>query len=323
MPGSQAMNAHNMSPLTVFEPWPAHIREVWGRQPTVVRHTLHRSPLLSMAALADLIDSYPRSHYSLINMGARGERRFWKEGDIAGMKGADVIDWIASGRMWLNLRRVDEVDGRYGDLLRAAYDEIAANAPGEAMTNISMGLLISSPGAQVYYHCDLPGQALWQVHGRKRILIYPNTAPFLEPWMLEDIAVLGVEVDMPYHEWFDAYAQGFDLEPGDMAHWPLNAPHRVENYDVLNVSITSEHWSRTIARKHHVNMGNGLLRHRYGRTAKSRSIEGVSYLAKAALQKLSHRSAWLAKQRAGKRPIEFRLDPAVRGGVLPLDPAAS
>jgi len=322
MPGSQAMNAHNMFPLTVFEPWPAHIREVWGRQPTVVRHTLHRSPLLSMAALADLIDSYPRSHYSLINMGARGERRFWKEGDIAGMKGADVIDWIASGRMWLNLRRVDEVDGRYGDLLRAAYDEIAANAPGEAMTNISMGLLISSPGAQVYYHCDLPGQALWQVHGRKRILIYPNTAPFLEPWMLEDIAVLGVEVDMPYHEWFDAYAQGFDLEPGDMAHWPLNAPHRVENYDVLNVSITSEHWSRSIARAHHINMGNGLLRHRYGWTAKSRKISGPSYVAKAALQKYAHKG-WLAKQRAGKRPIEFKLDPAVRGGVTLVEPAAS
>lgn len=323
MPGSQAMNAHNLNPLTVFEPWPPHAAEVWGREPTVVRHNLHRSPLLSMAALAALIDAYPRSHYSLINMSARGERRFWKEGDIAGMKGADVIEWIAAGRMWLNLRRVDEVDGRYGDLLRAAYDEIARNAPGEAMDNVSMGILISSPGAQVYYHCDLPGQALWQVHGRKKILIYPAASPFLEPSMLEDIAVLGVEVDMPYHDWFDAQARSFDLEAGDMAHWPLNAPHRVENYDVLNVSITSEHWSRTIARKHHVNMGNGLLRHRYGWTARSRKISGPSYFAKAALQKLSRKSKWLARQRAGKRPIEFRLDPATRGGVLAIEPAVS
>lgn len=323
MPGSQAMNAHMMAPHTVFEPWPTHIKEVWGTQPTMVRHNLHRSPLLSMSALAALIDAYPRSHYSLINMGARGERRFWKEGDIGGLKGADVIEWIASGRMWLNMRRVDEVDTRYGDLLRAAYDEIAANVPGEPMDNVSMGILISSPGAQVYYHSDLPGQALWQVHGRKRILIYPNTPPFLSPQSLEDIAVLGVEVDMPYHAWFDSFAQSFDLEGGDMAHWPLNAPHRVENYDVLNVSITSEHWSRTIARKHHVNMGNGLLRHRHGWTARSRKISGPSYYAKAALQKLSHKSAWLTRQRAGKRPIEFRLDPAVRGGVLPTDAAAS
>lgn len=319
------MNAHSLSPLTAFEPWPAHLKEVWGREAVVTRHTLHRSPLMSMAALAELIDAYPRSHYSLIQMGAQGEqeRRFWREGDIAGMRGADVIEWIAAGRMWLNMRRVDEVDARYGGLLRAAYDEIAANAAGEAMDNVSMGILISSPGAQVYYHCDLPGQALWQVHGKKKILIYPNTEPFLKAQSLEDIAVLGVEVDLPYEPWFDDFARSFDLEAGDMAHWPLNAPHRVENYDMLNVSITSEHWSRSIARKHHINMGNGLLRHRYGWTATSRKISGPSYFAKAALQKLSHKSKWLAKQRAGKRPIEFTLDPAVRGGVKPTGAAAS
>lgn len=325
MPGPQAMNAHSLEPLTVFEPWPAHLKEVWGREPVVARHNLHRSPLLSMEALAALIDAYPRSHYSLIQMGAQGEeaRRFWREGDIAGMRGADVIDWIAAGRMWLNLRRVDEVDGRYGALLRAAYDEIVRNAPGEAMDNVSMGILISSPGAQVYYHCDLPGQALWQVAGKKKILIYPNTPPFLRPQSLEDIAVFGVEVDLPYEPWFDGFARSFDLEPGDMAHWPLNAPHRVLNHDVLNVSITSEHWSRSIARRHHVNMANGLLRHRYGWTPKSRTISGARYYAKAALQKLNHKSAWLAKQRAGKRPIEFKLDPATRGGVLAVDTAAS
>jgi len=319
------MNALSLSPLTVFEPWPAHLKEVWGTQPVVTRHTLHRSPLMTMDALAALIDAYPRSHYSLIQMGAQGEaqRRLWREGDIAGMKGADVIEWIAAGRMWLNMRRVDEVDGRYGELLRAAYDEMARNVPSEAMTNVSMGILISSPGAQVYYHCDLPGQALWQVHGKKKILIYPNTEPFLLPRSLEEIAVFGVEVDLPYEAWFDNFALSFDLEAGDMAHWPLNAPHRVENYDVLNVSITSEHWSRTIARKHHVNMANGLLRHRHGWTPRSRKIGGPGYFAKAALQKLAHRSAWLAKQRAGKRPIEFTLDPGSRGGVLPVDTATS
>ena len=60
MPGPQAMNAHSLSPLTVFEPWPAHVKTVWGRQPTVVRHNLHRSPLMSMSALGELIDAYPR-----------------------------------------------------------------------------------------------------------------------------------------------------------------------------------------------------------------------------------------------------------------------
>lgn len=307
----------------VFETWPAHLAEVWGHAPVKLRHRLHLSPLLSMAALADLIDAYPRRHYSLIHMGARHERRFWREGDLGGLKGADVIDWIAGGRMWLNLRRVEEIDGRYGDLLRAAYDAIAAGAPGEAMFNTSMGILISSPEAQVYYHADLPGQALWQIHGAKRIHIYPDRAPFLTPQTLEDIALFGVEVDMPYEDWFDAYATTIDLEPGDMAHWPLNAPHRVENLGVLNVSLTSEHWSRKIARGHRVNVANGLLRHRFGLAPRGRTISGPSYWAKAALQAALRRSSWVERQRAARRPVDFRLDPARRGRVLDLAPAGA
>ena len=317
------MNTQTTIDDHIFAGWPAHQAAVWGREPVKTRHTLHESPLLSFAALADLIDAYPRQHYSLIHMGARGERRFWREGDLGGMKGKDVIEWIANGRMWLNLRRVDEVDSRYADLLHLAYDAIAANAPGPKMFNTSMGILISSPNAQVYYHCDLPGQALWQIHGRKRIFIYPNREPFLMPTSLEDIALFGVEVDLPYQDWFEQFAQTFELEPGDMAHWPLNAPHRVENFDMLNVSITSEHWSDEITRRHRVNVANGLLRHRLGWTPRSRAIAGPTYWAKAAMQSALRRSSWVAKQRAGRRAVDFKLDPAQRGGVLDITPATS
>jgi len=305
----------------VFEDWPAHLAEVWGRVPTRTRHRLHTQPLMSMAALADLIDAYPRRHYSLIHMGARQERRFWREGDLGGLRGADVIACIAEGRMWLNLRRVDEIDGRYGDMLHGAYDAIAAQVPGEPMFNTSMGILISSPHAQVYYHCDLPGQALWQVHGRKRLFIYPNRAPFLTPESLEDIALFGVEVDMPFEAWFDDYATVVELEPGDMAHWPLNAPHRVENLGMLNVSITSEHWSASIARGHRVNVANALLRHRFGLTPRSRATAGPAYWTKAALQAALRRSSWVTRQRAARRPVEFRLDPAKPGRIADLQPA--
>lgn len=315
------MSSVNATEDAVFAAWPAHQAAVWGKEPVRTGHRLHQSPLLSLGALAELIDAYPRQHYSLIHMGARGERRFWREGDLGRMKGADVIEWIAEGRMWLNLRRVDEVDARYGELLRAAYDAIAARAPGPAMFNTSMGILISSPGAQVYYHCDLPGQALWQIHGQKRIRIYPPRAPFLTPDMLEDVALFGVEVDIPFEDWFDDFAVTLDLGPGEMAHWPLNAPHRVENGDMLNVSITSEHWSDEITRRHRVNVANGLLRHRFGWTPRSRAISGPSYWAKAAMQAALRRSSWVAKQRAGRRPVDFRLDPAHRGGVVDLTPA--
>ncbi len=93
----------------------------------------------------------------------------------------------------------------------------------------NLGILVSSPGAQVYYHADIPGQALWQIAGRKRVYIYPNTSPFLEPESIENIVMGTQEEEIPYQTWFDAHAEIHDLKPGDMLHWPLNGPHRVVN----------------------------------------------------------------------------------------------
>lgn len=302
----------------IFPRWTDTHSAVWGHQPLKLDHSLHLSPLFSMAALSELIDRYPREHYSLIHMGGRGGRRFWREGDIAGMKGSEVIDWIKNGRMWLNLRNVKNVDRNYADLLNAAYEEIALRAPGAPMFDTKMGILISSPLAQVYYHADLPGQALWQIHGKKRLYLYPRSHPFLRPEDLENIALFGVEVDMPYQAWYDDFAQVFELEAGNMAHWPLNAPHRVENLDCLNVSVTTEHWTRDIQRRHKVNVANGLMRHALGITPKSRAIAGPGYWSKAVMQAVLRRSNWVKSQRAKRREIAFKLDPMTPGGIVEL-----
>ncbi len=77
-----------------------------------------------------------------------------------------------------------------------------------------------------------------QIAGRKRVYVYPNTAPFITPQHLEDIALFNVEVDMPYEPWYDKHAKVFDIGPGQMLNWQLNAPHRVENLDTFSVSMT-------------------------------------------------------------------------------------
>ena len=43
---------------------------------------------------------------------------------------------------------------------------------------------------------------------------------------------------MPYADWYDRHTQVFDLEPGQMLNWPLNAPHRIENLNTINTSTT-------------------------------------------------------------------------------------
>jgi hypothetical protein len=79
-----------------------------------------------------------------------------------------------------------------------------------------LGLLISSPGAKVFYHFDVPGQGLWQIRGRKRIWIYPPTEPFLRATNVENVVRSLDKEDVPYEPWYDEHAEAYDMEPGDM-----------------------------------------------------------------------------------------------------------
>jgi hypothetical protein len=307
----------------IFTNWTNQHTEAWGKAPLNAQHRLHQHPLFSMEALADLINGYPRQHYSLVHMGPQGSpRKTWREGDIGGLKGREVIDAIAKGRMWLNLRNVSQVDGRYRELLDAAFEEVRDNVGGYETYNRSSGILISSPNAQVYYHCDLPGQSLWQIHGRKRVYVYPNTPPFLTPEQLENIALYAVEVDMRYDPAYDKDAKVFEIGGGEMLHWPLNAPHRVENLDSLNVSMTTEYWTEAIRRKNMMTLANGILRQKAGLAPKSQAVAGPGFWAKVALQAGIRRAGFLTKERKGRRAVDFKLDPAKPGAIIDLLEAA-
>ena len=144
----------------------------------------------------------------------------------------------------------------------------------------------------------MPGQGLVQITGRKRVYVYPNTAPFITPEHLEDIALFNIEVDIPYKQWYDAHAKVLDIGPGQMLSWPMNAPHRVENLGDLSISMTFSYSNEEIRRAGIVNLANGMLRHRFGYQPKSRSLNGPSFLAKRVMQKLLRDGKWLSGKSA-------------------------
>jgi hypothetical protein len=302
----------------IFSTWDDTHSELWGHQPIRLEHQVHRLPVFSMDELARLIETYPRERYNLIRTGAKGSSKVWREGDIGGLSGRQVIDAISHGGLWLNMRDVDVVDGRFRELIEQMFEQVGEKVPGFAVSNHQAGILVSSPDAQVYYHADLPGQWLIQISGRKRVYVYPNTPPFLKPQDLEDIALFNREVDLPYAPWYDAHAQVFDLEPGQMLSWPLNAPHRVENLGTVNVSMTVSYGTDDIGRAGIINLANGLLRHRFGYTPKSRSIRGPSFVAKRVLQKLVRNSTWVKREREARSMVDFKLDAAEPGRIIDL-----
>jgi len=289
---------------------PKHAAQ-WGHVPVCVEHRLHTSPLFSRAALAELIDQYPRKYYSIIHMGAmNGDRHFWREGDLGGMPGDKVINAIEDGRLWLNLRHVGDVDKRYAQVIDTLLDELGVLAPDFATTFRGCGIIISSPKAQVYFHADVPGHTLLQIAGRKRVYFYPPHPPFIAPEDLERISIFGLEVDLPYSDWFDEHAKIFEFEPGQMLYWPHTAPHRIENYDSMNISLTANFVTPEIRRRQKVIMANGILRHRFGWRPHSNSTHGPSFWAKNVLQKALRNSNWMKKRRYSKHVVQFKLDAA-------------
>jgi hypothetical protein len=167
---------------------------------------LHKLDLFSADGLASLIESYPREHFSIVQTSDNTQRRLWREGELGGLSGREVIEAIGRGRLWLNMRRLNEVNRRYARLLAQLLEEMRQLAPGFVTSRRGCGLLISSPRSQVHYHADLPGQALLQIAGRKCLYIYPAEEPFISHEQLETIAVFDLEIDIPYHSWFDEYA---------------------------------------------------------------------------------------------------------------------
>src|SRR5262245_7779078 len=308
-----------MQANTVLTGWQQRHTSLWGHQPFSVGHRLHETDLFSRRALEALVERYPREHYSIIHMGAQGtQQKLWREGDLGGLSGSEIFDAIMNGRLWLNLRRLETVDSRYGQVVEQMFAEMAERVPGLKTWGHGCGILISSPKAQVYYHADLPGHTLVQIMGRKRVYFYPPQPPFLAAEDLEQIAISGLEVGVPYSSWYDDYAQVFEFEPGQMLCWPHTAPHRIENHDSLNVSMTVNFTTEEIRRAQMVTVANALLRQRLGWSPRSRATSGASFWAKAVLQRSLRDSKWQRKQAATHRQIQFRLQRSVAAGQVDL-----
>jgi hypothetical protein len=300
----------------IITDWQDHFARVWGTQALRLEHSLVRSDLFTDEALARLIDKTPREayhvNYSQKTPGNPPKRR---EGQIKDLSGAEVLEVVRNGNIWVNLTAPAKTDPAYGALLDSLYSEFEGRVPSFESYKRNLTILISSPNVSVKYHSDVPGQSLWQVRGTKKVYVYPAQAPFISQPALEKL-ILGQlrETDMPFEPWFDDFAQVYDLEAGQMLHWPLNGPHRVVNHGMLNVSFTTEHWTDELRKHYAVNYANGVLRNKLGVKGLSQNTSGLSYLSKLALAGAVKFSP-LNPQRKKIYTVDFEVDPSNPEGI--------
>jgi hypothetical protein len=299
----------------IVEPLAPEQRELWGRQTIKLRHRLPSLDLFSDDYLSKMIETAaPRS--LAIHAEGGNDPSTWPSVARGTSSGAEVLDAVKNGMLWLNLVGISEWDSRFAELADQIFAEFAEQVPGLNVVKRKLGVLISSPKASVHYHVDIPGQAIWQVRGRKRFIIYPNSEPFLKQTDLEEAVRSATYGVASFEPWFDDHGVPHDLTPGDALHWPLNGPHRISNFDELSVSLTTEHWTPDIRRTYAMNYGNGLLRH-YGWRPRSSATSGPAFWAKVGLT-AAYRKSGLQNKNGYQRIAKHTVDPTTPTGARPL-----
>lgn len=297
----------------VLTDWHDHYAELFGRHTLRLKHRLHLSPLFSDEALAALLEKADRGDYH-VNLMDNGVRR---EGEFGDLPGKDILEAVRRGEIWINLRAPGRANPAYDALLRDIYADFEARVPGLQTYKQNLTILISSPNVRVKYHADVPGQSLWQVRGKKKVYLYPNSAPFVTQQALEKLTVNELhETDMPYRPWYDDYAEIVDLEPGEMLHWPLNGPHRVDNHDCMNVSVTTEHWTDALRNIYAANYANAMLR-KLGFRKLGHPPAGPGLWTKLAIAG-AVKFTGIRKKEAKPYRIDFRVDPGAPRGAADI-----
>lgn len=288
------------------------------KKPVIAHHNLHEREMFSDEGLIDLLDRYPRERLGVYSFGTDPLKNTEIESGIAtGLSGREILDAVQRGRMWLNLRKVDEHLPEYEQLREEMFGDLERQTPGLKTFRQDVGVLISSPGTQVYYHLDVPLVTLWQIRGVKNVWLYPPQPPFIENEDLERVVLRESEEEVPYRSEFDAECLLVEHKPGMMATWPQFGPHRIRNQDMMNVSLSCEFQTlRTVVQANAV-YANGVLRRNFGWTPDLQKDGLPALYVKAAMARI-FKILKLRKYFEYHKPKTFRIDPHAETGLSAL-----
>ncbi len=287
------------------------------------KHDLHQTGLFDDEGLIKLFDTHPDESLTISTMGESTLTYEWRDGDRNGVSSKDLLEQLYKGRLWINLRNVRDHHPEVRDAVDSMYDEIEANQPGFQAETRSANLLLSSPGALVHYHMDVPVNMLWHIRGTKNVWVYPSFDTKYSPQeVVEKICAAEMNEDAPFDPSYDEGAQIFNVEPGQLLTWPQLTPHRVENTgDSLHVSLSTEHKNARAVRRINVHQANHFLRQTFGIGCKSFAVEGPVAHGKQAFIRAVRKFQQLTQRVPEKKnghAKSFIIDPSSPTGVTLL-----
>ncbi len=281
-------------------------------------HHLNETGLFDDDKLAELIDNTPREYYMITHMNVEGRKMIWRNGDFNGLSGAEVLEAIKQGQLWLCLRGIEKFSPEHHEVMEQAFAEVGDVTKHVKTDRSQTHILISSPNASVLYHTDIPLIHHWHVRGKKRFYLWDETDKTVLPdETLEAVILRETEEEIHYDKKWDEFANIIDLEPGISCTWPQNGPHKVDNLDGLNVSVVAEYFTPQAKRKYGVYYANGFLRRYLNMNPSSTTTEGLVAYAKCALA-VTVKKLNLTKKQERDMILSFLLDPKNIGDIINL-----
>ena len=148
----------------------------------LAHHRLHETDRFDDRALEAILDVHPRDHLMALSTGADPRRpEEWRLALIGDADGRNLLDAVRMGRIWLNVLRVDRHHAEMAQLRDEIFEEIGSVLPDLVRESARLTLLVSSPGAIVYYHLDAGPNLLMHVRGNKQLLVYPALNEWFDP----------------------------------------------------------------------------------------------------------------------------------------------
>lgn len=293
--------------------WTSEEYSNFGVKPQVTSHSYHELPLFSDEGLVKLLDAHPRENLQAHTMGLDPlNYKDWQQVNInEHTTGEQMLEAVKKGRVWINLTQIQKHSPEFGEIITDMYDRLDQKC--EHLNDpkgTHCALLISSPGAQVYYHVDADPNMIWHMRGQKNIWMYPPMNFDIMPQeFLEDIYASEIDEDVPYKAEFDDLAEHALLNPGDAASWPHNAPHRIVNVD-MNVSLATSYYTSDIYQREYVHLANRFILRNLG--IKNRGVAETGLVAAA--KRMSYRilnrlRPFSRRSRSANYLTDLELDP--------------
>lgn len=268
--------------------------------------------------LAEVLDRYPSdlidiNLYDLHDDGGHTLRT----GARGVLSGADLLKAIQQGKLWVNLRDVQDGWPELWARVTDEFGRIKAALPGLKTVRTAGQLILSSPKSGAPYHFDNAGVVLFHMRGRKRVFVYPGDEDHLPEVSMEKVITRQTTEEIPWRQDFEDDAQVVDLEPGQALTWPVYAPHRVRNLDQFCVSLSMDYQTWDSRFRNGALFTNAVLR-RQGGNPRHTDRMGRPELAARWAASLALKKAGVMKSRIHDLERDFEPDAAAADGARAL-----